>query len=196
MMETKDTSDNIGTTPQLVDDRVAALIAVGAAMAANSEPCFTRAVAASKAAGADEDGIRGAVRIGQMVKDKPAGVLKAAADALTGTRLAIPAGDGTCPTQAMGSGVEFNLTMLIASGAAMAAGCEPCLNKSVPALIEAGVADEDIRRATEIGQAARDCSASIMMEAAKARAGAEFEDARPAGDCSDDVSQPVSACCG
>ena len=36
--------------------------------------------------------------------------------------------------------VNYNVTMLIAAGAAMAANCEPCLNKIIPDLIEAGVA--------------------------------------------------------
>ncbi|MHC4464646.1 MAG: carboxymuconolactone decarboxylase family protein, partial [Planctomycetota bacterium] len=48
--------------------------------------------------------------------------------------------------------VDYKVTMLIAAGAAMAANCEPCLNKIVPDLLEAGVAEADIRRAVEIGQ--------------------------------------------
>ncbi len=48
--------------------------------------------------------------------------------------------------------VDYKVTMLIAAGAAMAANCEPCLNKVVPDLMEAGVAEDDIRRAVEIGQ--------------------------------------------
>ena len=40
--------------------------------------------------------------------------------------------------------IDYKVTMLIAAGAAMAANCEPCLNKIVPDLIEAGVAEADI----------------------------------------------------
>ena len=52
--------------------------------------------------------------------------------------------------------VDYKVTMLIAAGAAMAANCEPCLNKVVPDLIEAGVAEADIRKAVEIGQFVKD----------------------------------------
>ena len=45
--------------------------------------------------------------------------------------------------------VDYKVTMLIAAGAA---NCEPCLKRVVPDLIEAGVAEADIRKAVEIGQ--------------------------------------------
>ena len=62
--------------------------------------------------------------------------------------------------------VDYKITMLIAAGAAMAANCEPCLNKAKPELIEAGVSEADIRRAVEIGQFVKDRPAAIMKEAA------------------------------
>lgn len=62
--------------------------------------------------------------------------------------------------------VDYRVTMLIAAGAAMAANCEPCLNKAIPELIEAGVCEADIRRAVEIGQFVKDRPAAIMKEAA------------------------------
>jgi alkylhydroperoxidase/carboxymuconolactone decarboxylase family protein YurZ len=46
--------------------------------------------------------------------------------------------------------VDYKVTMLIAVGAAMAANCEPCLNKAVPELIGAGVSFADIRQAVEM----------------------------------------------
>ena len=61
--------------------------------------------------------------------------------------------------------VDYKVTMLIAAGAAMAANCEMCLNKIVPDLLEAGVAEGDIRRAVEIGQFVKDKPAAIMKEA-------------------------------
>ena len=67
--------------------------------------------------------------------------------------------------------VDYKVTMLIAAGAAMAANCEPCLNKVVPDLIEAGVAEADIRKAVEIGQFVKDKPAAIMKEAADALTG-------------------------
>jgi alkylhydroperoxidase/carboxymuconolactone decarboxylase family protein YurZ len=66
--------------------------------------------------------------------------------------------------------------MLIAAGAAMAANCEPCLNKVVPDLLEAGVAEADIRRAVEIGQFVKDRPAAIMKEAADILTGAHLSD--------------------
>ena len=62
--------------------------------------------------------------------------------------------------------VDHKMTLLIAAGAAMAANCEPCLNRIVPDLIEAGVAEADIQRAVEIGQFIKDKPAAIMKEAA------------------------------
>ncbi len=62
--------------------------------------------------------------------------------------------------------IDYKVTLLIAAGAAMAANCEPCLNKVVPDLIEAGVPEEDIRKAVEIGQIVKDRPAAIMKEAA------------------------------
>jgi hypothetical protein len=62
--------------------------------------------------------------------------------------------------------VDYKVTLLIAAGAAMAANCEPCLNKVVPDLIEAGVAESDIRAAVVIGQTVKDRPAEVMKEAA------------------------------
>ena len=70
--------------------------------------------------------------------------------------------------------IDYRVTMLIAAGAAMAANCEPCLNKIVPDLIEAGVAEADIRKAVEIGQFVKDKPAAIMKEAADALTGSQL----------------------
>jgi hypothetical protein len=48
----------------------------------------------------------------------------------------------------------------------MAANCEPCLNKVVLDLVEAGVCAADIRAAVEIGQFVKDRPAALMKEAA------------------------------
>jgi len=184
------------SAPDIVDERGAKLIAVGAAMAANSEPCFAQAVASLRKEGVQEALIRAAVEIGQVVKDKPAAVMKEAADAITGTSLASIRKDGACPMQNMERGSNFNLTMLIAAGAAMAAGCEPCLNSAIPQLIEAGVAEADIRKAVVIGQAARDNSAAIMKEAASALAGANFPEEDAALEQSTCGSESIASCCG
>ena len=92
--------------------------------------------------------------------------------------------------------VDYKVTMLIAAGAAMAANCEPCLNKIVPDLIEAGVAETDIRKAVEIGQFVKDKPAAIMKEAADALTGSQLADPHaPEGCPSDVMKQPATATC-
>ncbi len=93
--------------------------------------------------------------------------------------------------------VDYKVTMLIAAGAAMAANCEPCLNKIVPDLIEAGVAQADIRKAVEIGQFVKDKPAAIMKEAADVLTGTQLSDPHASEDCpADTLKQPASATCG
>ena len=79
--------------------------------------------------------------------------------------------------------INYKVTMLIAAGAAMAANCEPCLNKVVPDLIEAGVAEADIRKAVEIGQFVKDKPAAIMKEAADALTGTNLADPNQSQGC-------------
>ena len=86
--------------------------------------------------------------------------------------------------------------MLIAAGAAMAANCEPCLNKIIPDLIEAGVAEVDIQKAVEIGQFVKDKPAAIMKEAADALAGTSFSGAQKSAGCPADNLKAANSCCG
>jgi hypothetical protein len=79
--------------------------------------------------------------------------------------------------------VNFKVTMLIAAGAAMAANCEPCLNKVVTDLIAAGVAEPDIRKAVEIGQFVKDKPAAIMKEAADALTGSHLSEPHDTEGC-------------
>ena len=79
--------------------------------------------------------------------------------------------------------VDYRVTMLIAAGAAMAANCEPCLNKVVPDLLAAGVAESDIRKAVEIGQFVKDKPAAIMKEAADVLTGSQLADSQQAEGC-------------
>ncbi len=79
--------------------------------------------------------------------------------------------------------VDYRVTMLIAAGAAMAANCEPCLNKVVPDLLAAGVAESDIRKAVEIGQFVKDKPAAIMKEAADVLTGSQLADSRQTDGC-------------
>jgi len=92
--------------------------------------------------------------------------------------------------------VDYKVTMLIAAGAAMAANCEPCLNKIVPDLIEAGVAEADIRKAVEIGQFVKDKPAAIMKEAADALAGTHLSEQHKSAVCPADIMKAASGCCG
>jgi hypothetical protein len=92
--------------------------------------------------------------------------------------------------------VDYKVTMLIAAGAAMAANCEPCLNKVVPDLIEAGVAEADIRKAVEIGQFVKDKPAAIMKEAADALAGSHLSEPHTSEGCpADALKQSAAAAC-
>ena len=68
-------------------DKMSMLIAVGAAVAGNCESCLNTVVPELKKAGATEEEIRGAVNIGQTVKERPAALTKETADKLTGTQL-------------------------------------------------------------------------------------------------------------
>ena len=79
--------------------------------------------------------------------------------------------------------VDYKVTMLIAAGAAMAAHYEPCLNKIVPDLIEAGVSWDDIRSAVSIGQAVKDRPAAIMKEAADVLTGTQLSDQSTSEGC-------------
>ena len=92
--------------------------------------------------------------------------------------------------------VNDKVTMLIAAGAAMAANCEPCLNKIVPDLIEAGVAEADIQKAVEIGQFVKDKPAAIMKEAADALTGTHLSELDKSGGCPSDNMKAASGCCG
>lgn len=89
--------------------------------------------------------------------------------------------------------VDFKVTMLIAAGAAMAANCEPCLNRVVPDLIEAGVAEADIRMAVEIGQFVKDKPAAIMKEAADVLTGSNLSDPEKIEGCPAEALKQQSA---
>ena len=92
--------------------------------------------------------------------------------------------------------VDYKVTMLIAAGAAMAANCEPCLNKIVPDLIEAGLAEADIQKAVEIGQFVKDKPAAIMKEAADALTGTHLSEQHKSEGCPSDKMKAASGCCG
>ena len=86
--------------------------------------------------------------------------------------------------------------MSIAAGAAMAANCEPCLNKIIPDLMEAGVVETDIRKAVEIGQFVKDKPAATMKEAADALAGTRLSEPHESEGCPAEKVKAASGCCG
>ena len=90
--------------------------------------------------------------------------------------------------------VDRKVTLLIAAGAAMAANCEPCLNKIVPDLIEAGVLEKDIRKAVEIGQFVKDRPAAIMKEAADVLTGTNLSEGSDFEGCPADKLKPKEVC--
>ena len=185
-----------GIRPGLVDRKMTLLISAGAAMAGNCEPCLRKIVSDLKEAGVADDEIRGAVMVGQFVKEKPIQLMKEAADSVAGTQFTETASSESCPADEMPKTENFKAMMLIAAGAAMAANCEFCLNKIVPDLIEAGVSETDIRRAVEIGQFVKDQPAAIMKEAADILTGSKLSDKPASDECPADTVKQGSGCCG
>jgi alkylhydroperoxidase/carboxymuconolactone decarboxylase family protein YurZ len=182
--ENTDSSGCGSSGPGLVDQNVSLLIAAGAAMAANSKLCLEKSVRNLNEAGVPKEVIQGAIEAGQAVKDKPNLIMKKEADALTGTSLAEGIVEGACPIERMlQRGEDLRIPMLIAAGSAVAVGCEPCLNITIPTLIEAGVGDSDIRMAVEIGQAVKDQASSIIQEAADVLAGTDLSSGARAIKC-------------
>ncbi len=92
--------------------------------------------------------------------------------------------------------VDYKVTLLIAAGAAMAANCEPCLNKVVPDLMEAGVAEADIRKAVEIGQFVKDKPAAIMKRAADALTGTNMSNPQTSEGCPAEALKQQAVCKG
>ena len=180
----------------LMGRELSLLVAAGAAIGANSEACLKVVVEDLGRAKVSPDLIRGAVSIGQVVKDKPARRLREAADALTGSQLSAEIDAGPCPMTEAPKDETFKQTMLIAAGSAMAAGCEPCLNQAIPGLIEAGVADADIRRALEIGQAVKDDAAANLKEVADVLAGTSLSVAPAVESLADSELREPAGCCG
>jgi len=81
--------------------KIMMLIAAASAMAANCEFCLNKIIPDLIEAGVSETDMRKAVEIGQFIKDKPAAIMKDAADVLTGTKLSEkPASEDCAPAAA------------------------------------------------------------------------------------------------
>ncbi len=183
------------TTEELVDDKVSMLIMAGAAVAASYRPGLEELLPRLKDAGVPDELIQGAIQIGHAVREKPVAVVKQLTDTLSAAGAPEQPAAGGCPADRLGPGYAFKVTMLIGAGAAMAANCEWCLSQAVPNLIEAGVADADIRKAVEIGQSVKDRVAAVMKEAADLMAGTQFSRTQTSEACFAGQSDLTVACC-
>jgi alkylhydroperoxidase/carboxymuconolactone decarboxylase family protein YurZ len=182
--------------PGLVNRKVTLLMSAGAAMAGNCEPCLRKIVPQLKEIGATGQEIRTAIYTGQMVKDRPAIIMKQVADELAGTQLSEPFDIESCPGDTMEKDDDFRIMMLIAAASAVAANCEFCLNKVIPDLIEAGVSESDMRKAVEIGQFIKDKPANILKEAADTLTGSNLLGQSASGDCAPAATTQKGGCCG
>lgn len=92
--------------------------------------------------------------------------------------------------------IDRKVSLLVAAASAMATGCEPCMDQIIPNLIEAGVADADIRRAVEIGQRVKDAAAEYMKEVADVLAGTCLARSPGAERAINARTPEGSGCCG
>lgn len=79
-----------------LDPRTEELIAIGAALAANCEPCLRYHARRGAEAGCTPEAMRRAVEIAHEVKAIPARLLARLADRLFGSSLGPPGGDSSC----------------------------------------------------------------------------------------------------
>jgi AhpD family alkylhydroperoxidase len=78
-----------------MEDKVKLLIAVGASVTANCQPCLKTAVTQAKAVGVDRKEILEAVQIGRLVRRGAIGKMDQLASALTGKDVSGP--EEKCP---------------------------------------------------------------------------------------------------
>jgi len=185
--------DQEGVT-KLFDRKMELLIAAGAAMAANCEPCLNKIVPALIEEGASKAEIQSAVEMGQTMKDKPATIMKEAADMLAGTNLLEKSKVHTCPAEKLKQEDSYKGIMLIAVASAMAANCESCINQAVLNLIEAGADQADIRAAIVVGQNVKDQAADKMKEVADILTGSSLYHKMVSGTCLTEGSKNETCC--
>jgi AhpD family alkylhydroperoxidase len=87
---------NAVPTPLEMTEQVKVLIALGAAIGANCEPCFKFHYDRARKLGVSNDAMRDAVRIGQGVKEASAKSMSGLADRILGTPAPAPAADSSC----------------------------------------------------------------------------------------------------
>ena len=94
---------NIEVQPTLITDAVRELVAIGAAIASNCEPCFKHHYNEARKLGVSKEDMRLAVDLAQAVKDSPARSILALADNMLSApqRVDIPCCSGS---ESIGSG--------------------------------------------------------------------------------------------
>lgn len=100
-----------------LDTKTEELIAIGAALAANCEPCLRHHVRRGAEAGCTAEAMRRAVEIAQAVKETPTRLLARLADRLLGSSLGPQGGDSPCEA---------------AGGPTVATSAGPCCSPPVP----------------------------------------------------------------
>ena len=155
------------------------LVAAGSAMAASCEPCLNMVIPNLIEVGVPDAEIRKAVEIGQHVQDREADIMKEAADVLAGTSFLDTEIPEQCAQDEMETLKADKTSMLIALGATVAGNCDSCLNTVVLELKEAGVTNEEIRGAVEIGLTVKEKPAAIVKETADKLTGEPLEVVAP-----------------
>jgi AhpD family alkylhydroperoxidase len=77
-----------------LDDRILRLIAVGASVAANCQPCLESSVRQALEQGADEHQVAQAIAIGRMIRNGASSGVDRFISSLSGTTSSIPGASG------------------------------------------------------------------------------------------------------
>ncbi len=158
-----------------IDWKERQLIKIGASMAATNQDSFKEAFDELLSSSVEIEEIQFATAVGRTVREKPAAEMKKYTEKLFFVDpQAIDNGKG-CPAEKMRDNTNYRLMMLVAAGSAVAGNCEPCLNQSVLALIDAGVHEGDIRVAAEIGLRVKERKVEDIREAAATLTGIDEE---------------------
>jgi alkylhydroperoxidase/carboxymuconolactone decarboxylase family protein YurZ len=151
------------------------LIAAGSAMAASCEPCLNSVIPNLIEVGVPDSEIRRAVEIGQYITNREADIMKEAADFLAGTSFLDKQVPEQCAPDELQTLQADKTSMLIAVGASVAGNCESCLTTVVGELKSAGIADEEIRLAVQVGLTVKEKPAGIVKEVAEKLTGQPVE---------------------
>ena len=95
-------------------------------------------------------------------------------------------------------GLPPQTQLLIAMGSAMAAGCQPCLERLVGLAEDEGLDAEQMQAAVSIGQFVKEQPARQMKEVADKLTGSRLSQTRPQIECPHESEKdaPVGCCAG